>query len=89
MTKPRTVVGEDVLAAVRAMLAESPTTEAKTAKEWADEWTMSHSATIHVIHKAIEAGLMTATSVMRHDMAGRKSWRPAYWISKAATRSKP
>jgi hypothetical protein len=34
MGKPRTVVGEDVLAAVRAMLDKSNTSDAKTLKEW-------------------------------------------------------
>lgn len=88
MTKGKSVVGEDVLAAVRAMLAGSKTTDARTVKEWAEEWKLPAKTTAGIIGKAIDAGLMTPTSVQRVDMAGRNGWRCAYWISKAATRSK-
>ena len=88
MGKPRTVVGEDVLAAVRAMLDKSNTSDAKTLKEWAAAWNIPTHTAEGIVGKAIEAGLMTPTSVVRKDMAGRNGWRPAYWISKAATKSK-
>ena len=88
MAKGKSVVGEDVLAAVRAMLDRSKSSDARTLKEWAAEWNIPPHTAEGIVGKAIEAGLMTPTSVHRKDMAGRNGWRPAYWISKAATRSK-
>ena len=82
MGKGKSVVGEDVLAAVRAMLAVSQTSDAKTLKEWAAAWNITPHTAVGVINRAVEAGLMVPTSVHRKDMAGRMGWRPAYWIAK-------
>lgn len=89
MAKERpSVVGDDILEAVRAMLATTPATDAKTTRQWSEEWGISrHNATAMIGH-AIKAGLMEADSIMVPDMAGRISWRPAYRVVKPQTRRK-
>jgi hypothetical protein len=79
MAKGKSVVGEDVLAAVRAMV-ERGASDAKTSREWGEAWRLKTRPTLEVIRAAMGAGLMEHCTVMRRVLSGFDKPSPAYRI---------
>jgi glutamate synthase domain-containing protein 1 len=79
MAKGKSVVGEDVLAAVRAMV-DRGSADAKTSVEWGEAWQTKDRPTRDVIRRAIGAGLMEPCQVHRRNMCGTDKPVPAYRI---------
>jgi hypothetical protein len=89
MAKGKSVVGEDVLAAVRAMLAETKTSEAKTRKEWEAMWGTSSRMTMSYLHAGIKAGLMRYNRKPWVLINGHTKMIDAYEIVRKPKKSKP
>jgi hypothetical protein len=88
MAKQQSLVGEDVLAAVRAMLAETPSSDAKTRKEWEEAWGTCTRLTMTYIHAGIKAGLMRYNRKPFVMINGHTKMIDAYEIVQKAKASK-
>jgi hypothetical protein len=78
MPRP-SVLGDDVLAAVRAMV-DRGSEDAKTCQEWGEVWRLRTRPTLQVLRKAIAAGLMEVCTVPRPNIIGVDRPCPAYRI---------